>query len=72
MDPLAKLRRDLFLTDLYRNQPDPDRTVEVTVVGNERISIITRPDGTQFKVVATQPRPGVAEKYGGATAKIYY
>ena len=68
MDPLAKLLRDLFLPHLYHNQPDPNRTVEVTVVDNKRISVITRPDGTQFKVVATQPC--VAEKYG--TAKIYY
>lgn len=55
MDAVAKLLRDLFLNDKHRNQPNPDRTITTTVVGTERVSVITRPDGSTFKVVATQP-----------------
>ncbi len=68
MNALERLLSDLLRNDLYRNQPDPNRTVVVKVVGKERISTITRADGTQFQVIATVPTPG---RQGG-TARIIY
>ena len=59
---------DLLMNDLYRNFPDPNRTVDVVVVNGERISTITRADGTVFQVIASQPSPGKA----GGTARIVY
>jgi len=68
MNALERLLSDLLRNDPYRNQPDPDRTVVVQVVGKQRISTITRADGTQFQVIATVPTPG---RQGG-TARIIY
>lgn len=68
IDPLAKLLQDIFLTDKYRNFPDPDRTITtVTTVDNKRISTITRPDGSQFQVIASVPKVGHR-----STARIVY
>lgn len=41
-----------------RNQPVPGRTIHVTVTKKHRVSVITRPDGTQFTVIADTPSPG--------------
>ena len=64
IDPLTRLLAAIFLPEKFRNQPDPDRTITtVTTVDNQRISTITRPDGTQFQVIASLPgsrRPGNA------------
>ena len=68
MNALEQLLADVLLNDPYRNQPDPNRTVVVKVVGKERISTITRADGSQFQVIATVPTPG---RQGG-TARIIY
>ena len=58
----------LLLDDLYCNQPDPNRTITVEVVGTERISTITRADGSQFQVIASVPTPG---RSGGAVSIVY-
>ena len=68
MNALERLLADVFLSDPYRNTPDPNRTVETVVIGRERISTITRADGTQFQVVASVPTP----KRAGGTARIIY
>lgn len=58
---------DHMLHGMYRNQPDPHRTIDTVVIGNERISTITRADGSQFQVVASVPRVGHT-----GTARIIY
>jgi hypothetical protein len=63
---VSNLVTALLLDDL--NQPDPNRTITVQVVNGERISTVTRADGTQFQVVVSQPTPGKA----GGTARIVY
>lgn len=68
MNALEQLLADVLLNDPYRNVPNPDRTIETTVIGQERISTITRPDGSQFQVVASVPTP----KKAGGTARIIY
>lgn len=68
MNALEQLLADVLLNDPYRNVPNPDRTIETIVIGKERISTITRPDGSQFQVVASVPTP----KKAGGTARIIY
>ena len=68
MNALEQLLADVLLNDPYRNVPNPDRTIETIVIGQERISTITRPDGSQFQVVASVPTP----KKAGGTARIIY
>ena len=68
MNALEQLLADVLLNDPYRNVPNPDRTIETIVIGQERISTITRTDGSQFQVVASVPTP----KKAGGTARIIY
>lgn len=67
MNATERLLTDAMLNDPYRNLADPDRTIETVVIGKERISTITRADGTQFRVIASVPINGRR-----GTARIIY
>lgn len=68
MTATDRLLRDLLLNGLYRNQPDPNRTITTEVIGRERISTVTRPDGSTFRVIAEVSTP----RRAGSAARIEY
>ena len=56
MDATERLLADLLLAG--RNLADPNRTGTVRILGRQRISTITRADGSQFQVAASVPITG--------------
>lgn len=41
-----------------RNMPVEGRTIATKMKSGKRVSVITRPDGTTFTVIADVPQPG--------------
>ena len=42
-----------------RNMPVEGRTIATKMKSGKRVSVITRPDGTTFTVIADVPQPGI-------------
>lgn len=63
--------RNSILTALldHQNQPVPGRTIVTEVIDGRRVSLVTRPDGSTFTVIADVPRPG---KWGSGKMEIDY
>ena len=58
MDWLEELLMKVLLDEPRHNHLPEGRTISTKVVGKKRISVITRPDGSTFKVTAALPRTG--------------
>lgn len=53
--------RNSILTALldHQNQPVPGRTIVTEVIDGQRVSLVTRPDGSTFTVIADVPHTGI-------------